>query len=120
MSYPDLPADAVPVHSKDGTLFWTERSAYEETIASGGRTFELEIYPDTAGWLTVSEAAAQMADDFPGLDPGKAATRISAAIASDQIRSKGKGKGARRIDPESFFAWLYWRLKKDAQKEATG
>lgn len=71
----------------------------------------------TSEWLTVSEAAALLMHDFPGLSLEKAKARVSANASRKQFKTNGKKHHDRRIDSDSFAAWRLRQRDKDLDSE---
>lgn len=67
------------------------------------------ISTETLSWLTVTAAAHLLMIDIPGLSLKNARARVSKAANDGTVRSNGKKRSDRRIDPTSLAAW---RLQK--------
>ncbi len=74
----------------------------------------------TSEWLTVSEAAALLMHDLPGLSHEKAKARVSANAGRRQFKTNGKSHQDRRIDADSFAAWRLKQRDNDLDNEEWG
>jgi hypothetical protein len=69
-----------------------------------------------ADGLTVTQAAAMLQRDLPGLGLEKARARVSAAAGRGEFKSAGSRRG-RRIDPDSFSSWRLKQRDRDLDAE---
>lgn len=76
-------------------------------------------HPDarTPHWLTVTEAAALLAKDLPGLDHDRAKARVSAAASRRSFKTNNRTREARRIERDSFNSWRLAQRDKDLDAE---
>lgn len=116
-SVPDSPAVVQFAQTTDslGRLFLIPRATAAAIFSGQAETVTITLCnPNAAQSLstvTVSEAAAQLMQDNPGMDYKTATGITSRACREGKIRSTGEGTD-RRIDVDSLAAWRLSRRDK--------
>ena len=68
-------------------------------------------------WLRVTDGAALLRKDLPGLDLKKAKARVSWAAQVGKFQTNGKSRNERRIEPVNFNSWRLEQRDRDLDKE---
>lgn len=71
---------------------------------------------DQTDWLTVTEAAVELTDCVSGLTIENARARVSFAANEDKFTTNGHTGKKRRIERNSFMAWLWKQREIDLAK----
>jgi hypothetical protein len=121
--HPDPKKEPVHIDQYSGTLAervsigQAKRAA--ERLRAWNRRLEIQCFHESPEWITVTEAAYLLMDDFPSLKGslGRARSIVSRAATAGKFKTNGKKGYYRRIDAGSFAQWRIKLRDADLDKE---